>query len=241
MNELIDRVIAAHGGLDRWNAFTSVKAHHLTGGGLWALKGQGGVMKDVITHVDIHRRFVRQSPFGGPGLRSSFAADRVAVETDAGDVVEERRDPRDAFAGHDLDTPWDRLHLAYFTGYAMWTYLTEPFSFAMPGFQAEELEPWRGDGQTWRRLKVVFPDHIATHSKEQTYYIDGDGLIRRHDYVTEVLGANAGPAAHYSSEHREFDGIMVPTRRRVHLIGEDGNVMEEPLIVSIDMEDVTFE
>jgi hypothetical protein len=87
---------------------------------------------------------------------------------------------------------------------------------------------------------VTYPDHIATHSKEQTYYIDADGLIRRHDYVSEVLGST-GPAAHYTSEHREFDGITVPTRRRVYLIGEDGTVMKESLIVSIDLDDVTFE
>ncbi|SNS04358.1 hypothetical protein SAMN05216276_100346 [Streptosporangium subroseum] len=240
MNELRDRVIAVHGGLDRWNELTSVRAHLVNGGGLWALKGQEGVIEDATVHVDLHRQFASHFPFGRPGLRSAFTADRVAVESDAGEVVEERLDPRDAFAGHTVETPWDRLHLAYFAGYAMWTYLTEPFSFADPGFRTEELSPWQEDGQTWRRLKVTYPDHIATHSKEQTYYIDADGLIRRHDYVSEVLGST-GPAAHYSSEHREFDGIVVPTRRRVHLIGEDGNVMPEPLIVSIDLDDIVFE
>jgi hypothetical protein len=121
----------------------------------------------------------------------------------------------------------------------MWSYLTSPFSFAAPGFEAEELAPWQERGETWRRLKVTFPDHIASHSKEQTFYFDADGLIRRHDYVSEVLGSSS-PAAHYSSEHREFDGIKVPTRRRVYLIGADGSVMEEPLIVSIDLDRVAF-
>jgi hypothetical protein len=31
---------------------------------------------------------------------------------------------RNAFKGHAVDTPWTRLQLAYFVGYAMWTYLT---------------------------------------------------------------------------------------------------------------------
>ena len=61
-----------------------------------------------------------------------------------------------------------------------------------------------------------------------------------HDYTAEVLGTS-GPAAHHSSEHREFAGIKVPTKRRVHLIRKDGSVMEEPLIVSIDLDDVAFE
>ena len=55
-----------------------------------------------------------------------------------------------------------------------------------------------------------------------------------------MLGSS-GPAAHYSSEHREFDGIQVPTKRRVYLIGAEGSVMEEPLIVSIDLDDIEFE
>jgi hypothetical protein len=105
---------------------------------------------------------------------------------------------------------------------------------------AEELAPWQEHGQTWRRLKVTFPSHIASHCKEQTFYFDADGLIRRHDYIAEVLGSS-GPAAHYSSEHREFDGIKVPTKRRVYLIGENGRVMEEPLIVSIDLDNIEFE
>lgn len=239
-NELRDDVIAAHGGLDRWNELTSVKAHLVNGGVLWAMKGQAGVINEVNVRVDLHREFTSHFPFGWPGLRSAFTADRVAIEGDAGEVVEERFNPRDSFAGHTLETPWDKLHLAYFAGYAMWTYLTSPFLFVTPGFQTEELAPWQEHGQTWRRLKVTFPGHIASHCKEQTFYFDADGLIRRHDYIAEVLGSS-GPAAHYSSEHREFDGIKVPTKRRVYLIGENGRVMEEPLIVSIDLDNIEFE
>ena len=50
--------------------------------------------------------------------------------------------------------------------------------------------------------KVTFPGHIASHCKEQTFYSDADGLIRRHDYIAEVLGSS-GPAAHYSSSSIE--------------------------------------
>jgi hypothetical protein len=240
MNELRDHVIAAHGGLEGWNELTSVKAHLVNGGVLWAMKGQAGVINDVNVRVDLHREFTSHFPFGRPGLRSAFTADRVAIESDAEEVVEERFNPRDSFAGHTLETPWDKLHLAYFAGYAMWTYLTSPFSFVTPGFQTEELSRWQEHGQTWRRLKVTFPGHIASHCKEQTFYFDADGLIRRHDYIAEVLGSS-GPAAHYSSEHEEFDGIKVPTKRRVYLIGENGSVTEEPLIVSIDLDNIEFE
>jgi hypothetical protein len=241
MTELLNRVLAAHGGLDRWHELKSVSARVRGGGGLWALKHQEGVLDDVVTRVELHRQFASTSPFGTPGVRSSVTADHVAIENEAGTVLQERHEPRKSFAGHDLATPWDRLHLAYFNGYAMWTYLTEPFSFTWPGTETEELEPWDEDGHTWRRLKVRFPDGLAVHSKDNVYYVDADGLIRRHDYVSEVLGPNATPAAHYIDGHEEVQGIVVPTRRRIHPVDEKGHGVKAILIVSIDLDEITFE
>src|SRR5215475_1151971 len=48
--------------------------------------------------------------------------------------------PRDSFAGHQMHTPWDPLHRAYFNGEALWTYLATPIAFAMDGFRVEEIE-----------------------------------------------------------------------------------------------------
>jgi hypothetical protein len=238
MPDLRDFAIAAHGGLERWNGFTTASAHLRVGGVLWRLKGHDGVQDDINVRVELHRQFTSHFPFTRPGLRTAFTAKRVAIATDAGEVLEERANPRDSFAGHVLETPWDKLQLAYFHGYTMWNYLTVPFSFATPGFRTEELAPWQEDGQTWRRLKVTFPDHIAAHSKEQTFYFDSDGLVERHDYIAEVIGAV--PAAHYSAEYRDCDGILVPTKRRVYPIDTDGTVKPEPLLVSIDLDRIKF-
>ncbi|GIG01084.1 hypothetical protein [Catellatospora citrea] len=238
MHDLTEFVINAHGGLDRYRQFSSATAHFRSGGALWAIKGQEGIFNEADVRVDLHRQHAGHRPFTAPDLHTSFTAQRVAVESDTGEVKAERRDPRAAFAGHTLHTPWDDLHVAYFAGYAMWTYLTSPFSFVSPGFQTEELTPVTEDGQTWRRLKVTFPEHIATHCREQTFYYDQDGLLRRHDYTAEVI--NAGPAAHYCSDHREFDGIMVPTRRRVYPLGEDGVVARDIELVTIDVDAVAF-
>ncbi|WP_200216708.1 hypothetical protein [Micromonospora coerulea] len=241
MNDLLAKVIAVHGGMDRWNELTSVSARVLGGGGLWALKGQEGVLNDVVTRAELHRQSARTTPFGAPGLRSSVTPDRAAIETEAGEVVEERTRPRDAFAGHEVGTPWDRLHLAYFNGYAMWNYLTEPFLLAGPGFRIEELAPHHEYGEVWRPLRVVFPDGVATHSREQTYYVDEAGHIRRHDYVTEVFGPRAPVAANYSFDARMVDGILVPTRRLVYLTDDNGNPVKDTVIVSIELQDIRFE
>jgi hypothetical protein len=242
MSDLKDFVIAAHGGLDRWNQLFEARAHLLVGGVLWPLKKQDGVLSGSIVRVELQRQFASFSAFGNYGLRMSFTPGRVAIETTGGQLVAERSEPRAAFNGQVMDTPWDWLHLGYFAGYAMWTYLTTPFSFAQPGYLSEELEPWQGNGECWRRLKVTFPVHIATHCAEQVFYFDRAGLLRRHDYVPDVHGKGpaAQPAAHLVSEYREFDGIMVPTRRRVYPVDANGHVADEPLLVTIDIDRVTF-
>src|SRR5262249_46939955 len=64
---------------------------------------------------------------------------------------------------------------------------------ARPGVESEEVEPWQEAGETWRRLKVRFPADIATHSTEQTLYLDRQGLLRRQDYNVEIDGTPQEP------------------------------------------------
>lgn len=238
LSSLAQLAIDAAGGLDRWRQFETVSARLSNGGVLWPLKRQQGVLDDVRVRVSLRNEWASHSPFGAPGLRTSFEPHRVAIETAEGRHVEELPRPRDSFTGHSLETPWSRPQLAYFAGYAMWTYLNTPFLFASDGVETEEVEPWRENGETWRRLKVTFPPHVASHSAVQTFYFDAGGLLRRHDYDVEVAGGT--PAAHYVSQHEEFSGILVPTRRRVFTRREDGTPAPEPLIVSIDLSEVEF-
>ncbi|HEY9404631.1 MAG TPA: hypothetical protein VIQ24_18380 [Pyrinomonadaceae bacterium] len=238
LSDLAQLAIDASGGLDRWRQFDTVSARLLNGGVLWPLKHQQGVLDDVRVRVGLREEWASHWPFGAPGLRTSFQPHRVAIEDAEGRHVEELPRPRDSFKGHSLETPWSRLQLAYFAGYAMWTYLNTPFLLAWDGVETEEVEPWREDGEVWRRLKVTFPPGVASHSTVQTFYFDAEGLLQRHDYDTEVLGGT--PAAHYVYQHEEFSGILVPTRRRVLGRAPDGTSVPEPLIVTIDLIEVEF-
>jgi len=237
MNELLHRAIAAHGGLDRFNQFQQVSAALSIGGALWSLKGQAGVLSTYVT-VELHQEHASFAPFKLPNQRAVFTPERVAIETNEGVVVAERSNPRAAFAGHGRETPWDELHLIYFAGYAMWTYLTVPFSLTWAGFEAREIEPWQEQGETWRRLKVTFPPSIASHSTEQTFYFGDDGLLRRHDYVDEVAGNF--PVAHYVSQYQDSSGLLIPTRRRVFARQPDNTPALDVLTVSIDLSDIRF-
>jgi hypothetical protein len=238
MSDLATLAMDAHGGLDRWRQLKRVSAHLSQGGLLWDLKGQHRVLDDVNVEVDLRKEWASHRPFAQPNRHSSFEPDRVAIETSDGHVVEERRNPRESFKGHTLDTPWDTLQLAYFAGYAMWTYLNTPFLFALPGVTTEELQPWQENGEAWRRLKVTFPARIATHSAEQTFYFDQRGLLKRHDYDVDVSGGTS--AAHYVSEPENVSGIIVPTKHTVFGRQPDGTAAPAPLVVSIDISEIEF-
>jgi hypothetical protein len=233
MSELLDLVIQAHGGLDRWNKFNRVTATIITGGGLWPMKGLEQDSNPREMTVTLHEETASVSPFGQPDWRTAFTPDRIAIETITGAIISERSNPRAAFAGHVIDTPWDPLHRAYFNGYAMWTYLTTPFFMTMPGFEVVEISPWQEGGELWRGLRVRFPDEIASHSKEQDFYFGDDFLLRRHDYHVDVAGGF--PAAQYVHDIVEVDGLRFPTKRRAYLRGPNLKPIRDLLMVSIDL------
>jgi hypothetical protein len=238
MNELLELAVAAHGGLDRWHSYRSVSLELSVGGALWDLKGQTGLFAEATYEADTHKQRATLGRFGSVGRCVRFTPDLLILEGEDGEVIDVRSKPRDAFAGHINETPWDQFHAAYFDGYALWTYLTQPFLYTYPGFVTEEIEPWEEDNEIWRRLKVVFPDNIASHTREQVTYFGPDGLLRRHDYAVDVLGGAKG--AQYVGDHREHGGIMVPHRRRVYPLGADNRKVSEPVMVAIDIASLDF-
>jgi len=233
MNELLHRAVAAHGGLDRFNQFKTVSASLVNGGTLWSVKRQAGVLNAHVT-VDLHQEHASFALSTLPNHRAVFTPERVAVETNEGVVVAERA----AFADHTLQTLWDTLDRFYFSGYAMWTYLTVPFSLTWAGFEVTEIEPWQEQQETWRRLAVRFPPSIASHSTEQTFSFGADGLLRRHDYELEIAGNT--PAAHYVSDYQDVSGIMLPTKRRVFMRQPDNTPALDSVVISIDLSDMRF-
>jgi hypothetical protein len=80
--------------------------------------------------------------------------------------------------------------------------------------------------------KLHSPPEIATPSTEQVFYFDKKGLLRRQDYNVDVLGG--APSANYASEHKEFSGLVFPTRRRVYRCRPDGQPILDRVIVSIN-------
>ncbi|WP_245263401.1 hypothetical protein [Azorhizobium doebereinerae] len=229
----MDLAIKAHGGWERWAQLSDLRAHANIGGGIWALKGWPGAYADVDVTVSTRRPHAEYAPFPRTGQRGVWEPERTAIVTDDGGIVEERTAPRSFFHGHAIPTPWDQQNLIYFAGYAIWTYLTTPFLFRLPGFEAEEIEPWTENGETWRRLKVTFPATVPSHSPVQTFYFDAAGLLRRHDYSVDIMGGTA--SANYASDHKTFSGLVIPTKRRVYATRPDNTPILDRVAVAIDI------
>ena len=237
MNELLKLAVEAHGGLDRWNKVKAMKVAASITGAIWYVKGKGDFLKNVVLTAETRdERLIVDFP--GQNKRAIFEPDRIVIETEDGTLLEARDNPEESFAGQQRETPWDDIHVTYFAGEALWTYLNTPFLYTLQGFKTEEIASIQVESETWRRLKVTFPDNVKSHTREQISCFGPDGLLRRHDYTVDILGGATG--LNYASEYRDVDGIIVPTKRRVYAYEGDYQLVKEPLLVAIDMGEITL-
>lgn len=238
MNDLLKLTIEAHGGLENRSQFENIHARLKVGGTAWSYRGQAGVLDDINIIASTKTQLASFHPFIHAGWHNTFTPEKVSI-SDGQQIVDELVDPRSSFQGYKLETPWSKLQLTYFSGYAMWTYLNTPFIFANPGYQVKELEPWEENNELFRRLQVTFPKGLATHSAVQILYIDQEGLIRRHDYDVEIIG-NA-PSANYIDDYVTIQGIRIGTKRRVYIRQDDNTPkLPTPILVAIDISEIAF-
>src|SRR6516162_6838282 len=216
VHPLLNLAVDAAGGLERWQRVRELRATVSSGGLAYFGRLRGAKRHQSVRVSSTELRTVFTS-YPSRGYRGVFDRSGVRIETEDGRTIRHREDPREICARHSV---WDDLDLLYFKGYAQWGYLNEPFYFLMPGFEMREGEPWREGTETWRRLDVVFPEGFPAHSREQSFYFDESGEVRRHDYAAYVFGGKA--SAHYHEQYREFSGFRMATRRRVYSKGSNG-------------------
>lgn len=242
MSKLLDDVLAAHGGAERWQSVSAITARGRLGG-LLPTRFSGNKLTNFTVEIQVAAPHTVLHDFPQAGKRAVLDRGDVRIETPDGELLDTRTDPRSAFFGRSgirRNVHWDPLDTAYFAGYAFWNYLTSPLLLARDDIAVTEGEPWRESGQTWRRLHATFPAHIETHCWRQTFYVDRDGLIRRHDFVAEPVGGWAA-ASLYCDQHREFDGLIFPTRRRVLPRGPGRRVLPRPTLLALDFDEIEIE
>jgi hypothetical protein len=232
---LAEQAIEAHGGMTAWQQAQEIAVQISSGGFAFASKLQGHAVRGVDARVATSGERVLFEGYPAGGQRGLLEADgSVRIETAAGTVLAARENPRAAFGDLRHRLWWDRLDILYFGTYAIWTYISTPFVFVREGYELRELAPWDEGGERWRRLAVRFPEGVHTHSREQVFYIDAAGLIRRHDYTAEPFGGWA-KAAHYCFDHRCIDGLLLATRRLVYPRRSDDTPRPHPRLVWIEV------
>src|SRR5258706_4692917 len=212
LSNLLDLAIEAHGGLKLWREIKEVELKLSLSGVLLQSKGHAAGLPNITMKIAMHDQRMSILPYPQPGQIGNFMPQRVWIEDTSGKTIGHLEYPLRSFAGYTSSTPWNQLQMLYFFSYAFRYYLATPFLLLESGFETRELEPHEENGEVWRRLHVKFPASVPTHSQEQLFYFNQGGLLQRLDYAPSVSRLEA---AHYCFDYRSFDGLMIPTLRRV--------------------------
>jgi hypothetical protein len=207
---LLEQCLAAYGGLERWQAHEAVDVRVSARGLAFAMKGNPRPLTDTLARVGTSGQHVEFFDWPRPGETAVLTSDEARIGE------RRRAEPR-------WGLRWDELDMLAFGGAAMWTYLSLPFVLA----------DWGADELPGRRLRFGVPEPIRSHCREQTIHLDDSCLIVKHEYVAESFGQWAR-AMHMSSRFETFDGLPVPTRRRVRLKPFG------PVVVKVDVSHAAF-
>ncbi|MFP3547458.1 hypothetical protein SB748_29075 [Rhizobium sp. SIMBA_035] len=230
---LVQEILEAHGGTERFRQAKGLASTILTGGKLWAMKGIDMDRTPRRATTDFHRQWTSVGGFGQPDWTMTWTPKHLEITDAEGKLIAERDGGREAFGDRGFDTRWDPLNLAYFNGYAMWTYHALPFLIGEPHYELEAIAPVLLEGRELRGLLVRFPENVHTHTREQRLYFGEDGLLRRHDYSVDVWADST--AAHFLSDYVEVDGFKFPSRRSVFAKKADGSVNEDLNTVTVEL------
>ncbi|WP_445169802.1 hypothetical protein ACTXG7_11070 [Mycolicibacterium sp. Dal123E01] len=239
MGDLLDEVLDAYGGAERWRSIVTITARGQLGG-LLPKRFPGSRLSNFAVEVTLAEQRTVLHDFPRPGQRAVFDHGEARIETSDGEAIDTRTDPRSAFfglSGIRRNVRWDPLDTTYFAGYAFWNYLTAPHLLTHHGVTVTDGGPCQQSGRQWRRLLATFPADINTHCRQQTFYVDADGLIGRHDFLAEPVGSWAN-AALLCSRYRCIDGIPFATRRRVFPRGPGGSVLSWPTLLALDFDEI---
>lgn len=211
MKPLLNDILEAHGGYERWKQVKAIHAQLKMGGNILLFKCKNPKPKSLQVTIEPHRIFARLHPFPKPGHTGIYKGEHVYIEDEHGQIISERKKAKSHAHNSRF---WDDLDVLYFFGYALWNYILTPYLFTQPGFELEELPIWKENGLEWRCIKVRFPEDIPTHCREQRFYFGPDHLLGRLDYTAECFSKKAS-GVHYCRDYKYFQGFPVPTHRFV--------------------------
>lgn len=210
---LLEAAVRRHGGWEAWRSVGTLEVRPKVLSGLvpW-MKGHGRTFRlPARAEIDPHEARATFFDYPSPGGRGTFLAGRV-------DLVDERgasnsaAEARLRFRGLGKLRRWTPADALYFFGYALTHYHSLPFTLGQGKPLA--LRRARFAGRWLAGVEVELPPALVTHSRRQTFYFEEDGLLRRHDYVADIIGSWAR-GAHLWRGFATVAGLEVATERHV--------------------------
>ena len=213
---LICRAIDRHGGWSLWSRLESVSVHLVSLGGFlpW-IKGYGRSFQ-LAPFLTTLPKEVRTEfhDGGGPARWAVFDRGDMHMPDATGELRAASRDHRRTFAGSRKMRRWDAVDAHYFFGYAWASYTAVPF--VLPTLRYLGGAATRSRGERWEGVRVEFPIDAQVHCRRQRYFFDAGGLLRRNDYVADIVGPVAR-GAHLWRDYATVQGLPMPARRTVLL------------------------
>src|SRR5918998_4552090 len=115
MTDLLNFVLAKHGGAQLWESAKTITATVNVHGVFWPYKGQPDLLGVQTVTADLTQQRITMGPFGeGQTLTFDNAQDLVTITDANGTVVDQLSAPRASMAGYQLDTPWSATQMGYF-------------------------------------------------------------------------------------------------------------------------------
>jgi hypothetical protein len=228
---LLERAIDRHGGWAAWRRMDGVALGPVSLTGMVPeVKGVGRTFP-LPSRIQVwpHRGVAVMHDYPAPGRRGVFSDGQVQL-LDGATMLEARARPRQSFAGLRKHRRWSPLDALYFFGYAVTHYHSLPFSLA--DARPLRLVRARSAGRQLAGVEVELPASLHTHCRRQAFFFDDQGLLRRHDYVADIVGWFAR-GAHRWEDFVDVGGI--PVARRRHVVLRLGRI-EVPAVVALHAE-----
>jgi hypothetical protein len=211
---LVRRAIDRHGGWSLWSRLRAVtiQLDALRGFLPW-FKGYGRTFQLASALTTFPKE--GRTEWHEPGAPASVVYCRGDMDIRDPDVDGGRRQSlqhRRTFRGLRKLRRWTVVDAHYFFGYAFASYAAVPFVLPNLIYQGPAAGVWRGEHL--EGVRVRYPPGADVHSPTQSYLFEAGGLLRRNDYVADVVGSWA-VGAHIWQDFVTVQGLPVPSRRTV--------------------------
>ena len=236
--QVLEHALETHGGAEQWKKVQRLETSWNFRGMMFKLRLREGQLQKLKARIWTQKPYVEIDSYLSKGTTSSFAPTKVEIHNADG-TVRSRENIRKTFGGLRTLLWWDDFEMLYFAGYVLWNYSQLPFLLTFPGIEFKECNPYNENGEEWSRLSVIFPTDLPAHSREQAFYFDKSGLLRRHDYYVSIMSPLAR-GARYIHSYVDVEGFKLPSRIEIKLRGAGENYLQQPALGFVDFDNMSI-